>query len=46
MAETEHGSWEEAPRENERVYSGFLGLAKWATILISIVLILMAIFLV
>lgn len=46
MAETEHGSWEKASQDNRVVYSGFLGFAKWGTILISIVLILMAIFLV
>lgn len=46
MAETEHGSWEQAARDNRNVYSGFLGLTKWAVILIALVLIAMAIFLV
>lgn len=46
MGETEHGSWEKAAQDNRAVYSGFVGLAKWGTILIAIVLILMAIFLV
>lgn len=46
MADTEHASWEKAAQDNRAVYSGFLGMAKWGTILISIVLILMAIFLV
>lgn len=46
MADTEHGSWENVSRDNQRVYSGFVGVAKWGTLLIAIVLILMAIFLV
>lgn len=46
MADTEHGSWEQVSRDNQKVYAGFLGFAKWAAILISIVLILMAVFLV
>ena len=46
MGETEHGSWEKVPQDNRAVYSGFLGMAKWGTILVVIVLILMAIFLV
>ena len=46
MAETEHGSWEKVPQDNRSVYSGFLGFAKWGTLLIVIVLILMAVFLV
>lgn len=33
-------------QENLQVYSGFLGITKWAVILIALVLILMAIFLV
>lgn len=33
-------------RENREVYSGFLGITKWAVILIVLVLVLMAIFLV
>jgi hypothetical protein len=45
MAETNNG-WEQAGRENTSVYSGFLGLTKWAIVLIAIVLIGMAIFLV
>ncbi|TPE58739.1 aa3-type cytochrome c oxidase subunit IV [Sandaracinobacter neustonicus] len=44
MAEIENG-WEAAAADNRTVYSGFLGLTKWAIILIAIVLILMAIFL-
>lgn len=39
-------SWETAQAEHRSVYSGFLGMAKWGTILVVIVLILMAIFLV
>ena len=46
MADTEHNGWENAARSNRQVYSGFVGVAKWGTIAISIVLILMAIFLV
>jgi hypothetical protein len=46
MAETEHGSWEQVARDNRTVYSGFLGLTKWAVILIVLVLIAMAVFLV
>ncbi|PZU44443.1 MAG: aa3-type cytochrome c oxidase subunit IV [Sphingomonas sp.] len=50
MAEVNNGaeggtSWETADADNRTVYSGFLGLTKWAIILITIVLILMAIFL-
>ena len=55
MAETNKGahdlgagdgtSWDTAATDNRAVYSGFLGLTKWAIILIAIVLILMAIFL-
>lgn len=37
--------WDEAARDNRDVYSGFLGLTKWAIILIALVLIGMAIFL-
>lgn len=44
MAET--NGWEKAARENRSVYSGFLGMTKWAIVLIAIVLIGMAIFLV
>jgi hypothetical protein len=39
-------SWDKAARDNREVYSGFLGLTKWAIILIALVLIGMAIFLV
>lgn len=46
MAEAEHGSWEQVARDNRAVYSGFLGLTKWAIILIVLVLIAMAVFLV
>ncbi len=38
--------WDEAARDNRDVYSGFLGLTKWAIIAIAIVLIGMALFLV
>ncbi len=38
--------WDEAARNNRDVYSGFLGLTKWAMIGITIVLIGMAIFLI
>lgn len=37
--------WDEAARDNREVYSGFLGLTKWAIIGIALVLIGMAIFL-
>jgi hypothetical protein len=37
---------EKLNNENREVYSGFLGITKWAIILIALVLILMAIFLV
>ncbi len=37
---------DEAARDNREVYSGFLGLTKWAIILVTLVLIGMAIFLV
>ena len=46
MADTEHGAWDKVAQDNKAVYSGFLGFAKWGTILISISRILMAIFLV
>lgn len=39
-------SWDQAARDNREVYSGFLGLTKWAIVLIALVLIGMAIFLV
>jgi hypothetical protein len=39
-------SWDKAARDNREVYSGFLGLTKWAIVLIALVLIGMAIFLV
>jgi hypothetical protein len=39
-------SWDKAARDNREVYSGFLGLTKWAIIVIALVLIGMAIFLV
>lgn len=50
MAEITNGtdggtSWETAAADNKSVYSGFLGLTKWAILLIALVLILMAIFL-
>ncbi|MGL6042643.1 MAG: aa3-type cytochrome c oxidase subunit IV [Sandaracinobacteroides sp.] len=38
--------WDQAAPENRQVYSGFLGLSKWAIILIALVLVGMAIFLV
>lgn len=44
MADIDNG-WEAAEADNRTVYSGFLGLTKWAVILIAIVLIGMAIFL-
>jgi hypothetical protein len=37
--------WNEADRDNREVYSGFLGLTKWAIAGIALVLIGMAIFL-
>lgn len=39
-------SWDKAARDNREVYSGFLGLTKWAIVLIVLVLIGMAVFLV
>lgn len=33
------------PKDNRRVYLGFLGVAKWVILVIAIILILMAIFL-
>jgi hypothetical protein len=39
-------SWDKAAQDNRAVYSGFLGLTKWALVLIALVLIGMAIFLV
>ena len=50
MAESSNGadsgtSWETAAADHKSVYSGFLGLTKWAIILIALVLVLMAIFL-
>ncbi len=39
-------SWDKAARDNREVYSGFLGLTKWAIIFVVLVLIGMAIFLV
>lgn len=51
MADASNGSdpqrpWDQASTENRQVYSGFLGLTKWAILLIVLVLIGMAIFLV
>lgn len=56
MAETHHGAdhagategveWSGVAPDHREVYSGFLGLTKWAILLIVIVLIGMAIFLV
>lgn len=37
---------EKVSSANREVYAGFLGITKWAIILIALVLILMAIFLV
>lgn len=33
------------PKDNAKVYSGFLTITKWVTILVTLILILMAIFL-
>ena len=44
MADIKNG-WESAAADNRTVYSGFLGLTKWAVILIVIELIGMALFL-
>ena len=32
-------------REHERTYRGFVGFVKWATIVVALILIMMAIFL-
>lgn len=37
---------DKAARDNRQTYSGFLGVTKWAVILIALVLIAMALFLV
>ncbi|WP_199554704.1 aa3-type cytochrome c oxidase subunit IV [Sandaracinobacteroides hominis] len=56
MAEAHHGadphgttqgvSWETANGDHREVYTGFLGLTKWAILFVVIVLIGMALFLV
>lgn len=38
--------WDQVSADNHQIYSGFLGLTKWAILLIALVLIGMAIFLV
>jgi hypothetical protein len=51
MADAQDGTgaqrrWDEVTTDNKKVYSGFLGISKWAILLIVLVLVGMAIFLV